>query len=345
MKKKLSRFYIVYFSLLILFSASLIIFLAWLNGAVSRYNESLPETVSERFYSDTFKTKDIGKISEYVTDLTNDFETDADLVEKISEIFAEEMSYTSVSSGDDGVEKYIVKSGAVKTAEFSLEKDSDGNWAVKNVKIYLPDKYEYKVKILSSSRLYINGIEVGEEYASNYEDYELKEYLPDTVASPQWITYEIGDFLFEPEIKVIDRNGNLSELSQETELLKEQINYDAVEEEVASRIVEGAKQYAKCMQNDAAKSSVYPYFEKGTNLYSRIQYAETAFVWDHNGYDFEDVEVSEFFRYDENTVSMRVSFTHILKKYGSEDYRNYTDITYFARLIDGEYMIFASYNN
>ena len=50
-------------------------------------------------------------------------------------------------------------------------------------------------------------------------------------------------------------------------------------------------------------------------------------------------------RYDENTVSMRISFEHILKKYGYEDYKDITDITYFARNVDGKYLIFARHNN
>jgi hypothetical protein len=73
--------------------------------------------------------------------------------------------------------------------------------------------------------------------------------------------------------------------------------------------------------------------------------AENTFVWDHNGYSFENEKVSEFMRYNENTVSCRISFTHLLHKHGREDYKDVTDITYFAEKIDGEYYIFARYNN
>ena len=70
-------------------------------------------------------------------------------------------------------------------------------------------------------------------------------------------------------------------------------------------------------------------------------------AWKHSGYEFTDESVSEFFRYDQNTVSVRIAFTHILHRAGSADYKDKTDITYFAHKTsdDGDYLIFARYNN
>ena len=86
-------------------------------------------------------------------------------------------------------------------------------------------------------------------------------------------------------------------------------------------------------------------FVDGTKIEANAN--KYSFVWKHSGYEFTDESVSEFFRYDPNTVSVRIAFTHILHRAGSADYKDKTDITYFAHKTrdDGDYLIFARYNN
>lgn len=207
------------------------------------------------------------------------------------------------------------------------------------------DKKEYR--ILDNSKLYLNGIEVTDKYILSREPIEAAAYLPEEVKAPEWVTYEIPNLTSVPEARIIDRNGNAPTLSEKDGIFCEDIVYDEPETALTEYLVKAAKQYAKCMQNDASKASVLQYFEKGTDLYNSIRTADNMFVWSHSGYEFKDEKVSEFFRYDENTVSVRIAFTHILKRAGSADYKDKTDITYFAHKTsaDGNYLIFARYNN
>ena len=344
MKKKLSMFHIVYLTCVAFSIIAIAIFLLWLNGWVSDYNERIPETVSQKFFDETFTELDTDKIIEMSGLTPCEFETNDDLKEYIANNFKDNVSYTSVATGNDGEKKYIVKSGEYKTAEFTLEKDGK-SWAVNSLKLFLPESGEQVFKVLSTDTLYINGKAVSKDYITSTEPHKSADHLPEWVKAPEWIIYTVKGLVNSPEFSVVDRNGNFPQLFEENGMLVENYLFDFLEPEIIERITDGAKQYAICMQNDATKSSLFPYFEKNTDLYDRIMSVENMFVWDHNGYEFEDVETSEFFRYDENTVSLRVSFIHILKMYGREDYRNPTDITYFARKIDGEYMIFSAYNN
>ncbi len=343
MKKTFPLFYKIYLIVIAVFLVALTGFLFWLNGWLTSYNASLPETVSASFYNEVFVGKDTDRIIELSEAQTSEFETKDDLALFIADKLTD-LSYTSVSTSEENVAKYVVKSGEYKIADYTLVKD-DGKWTPDKVSLYLPDGEEYRVKLLSTDTLYINGKAVSKDYITSAEEHISKNYLPEWVTAPEWITYTVSGLLSKPEIKVVDRNGNEPKLYDANGLLTAEVIYDTAEEEIAQRVLDGAMQYAIYMQNDTTFSALHPYFEKDTELYKKIREALTMFSLTHQGYEFEDVSVSEYFRYDSETVSMRVSFVHILKKNYSEDYRNPMDITYFARLVNGEYMIYEAYNN
>ena len=342
--KQLPLFYKIYWISLGVFFILSVCILIFLNSFISEYNEGIPETVSEKFFHDTFLNLDTDRIIEMSGISHSEFETTEDLQNFLSNTLSKDLSYTSISSNENE-KKYIVKSGEYKCASFSLVSDENGDYYPVSLSLHLPKENEYEYKILNTSTLYINGTKADNKYVTATEKHQSYDFLPDNTKKPEWNIYTISNLTKVPEAKVIDRNGKETDFILNDGVYTESIIYDDDEKEIIDRITEGAKKYAICMQDDAPKSSVYPYFEKGTDLYNSIRSVENMFVWEHSGYSIEDEKVSEFFRYDENTVSLRVAFTHVLKKAGREDYRDITDITYYARNIDGKYMIFARHNN
>ena len=347
MNKKMPVFYKIYFTLLIIFAAALAIGCFSLHLFIKNYNEGIHETVSRRFFEENFLNLNTENLINLTGIKNVEFETEDDLNKYLSDsLTGETLSYTSVSNtADDITKKYIVKSGDYKIATFTLKPDEKNDYYVDTVSLHLPASLDKNFKILDTSKLYINGTEVSDSYITDRTPHDNAKYLPENVPAPMWVTYTITGLTKEPEYSITDRNGASPELIEKDGILTEQILPDQDEPEITSRLLDAAKQYAKCMQNDASKASVFKYFKKDTDLYNSIRTAENMFVWDHSGYSFEDVSVTEFYRYDENTVSCRISFTHLLHKYGREDYKDFTDITYFAEKIDGKYMIFARHNN
>ncbi len=346
-KKKLSLFYKIYFSLLIVFAVALTIGCICLAIFIKDYNEGINETVSQRFFENNFLNLNTENIIELSGIKPNEFETEEDVKAFITNSFKDnELSYTSVSSvGNDEIKKYIVKSGDYKVATFILKPDEKNDYYVDSLELHLSGSSNKQIQILDTSKLFINGIEVSDEYIKKTEPHENAVYLPENVTAPMWVTYEITGLTKEPEYKVVDRNGSEPELVETNGVLKENIVFDTDEENITARLLEAAKQYAKCMQSDASKPSVLKYFKNGTDLYESIRTAENYFVRDHASYSFVNESVSEFMRYDENTVSCRIIFTHLLHRAGNVDYKDFTDITYFAEKIDGQYMIYARHNN
>lgn len=346
-KKKMKLFYKIYFSAIIVFAVIIFISAIALNVFLTDYNKGIHETVSAEFFENNFVNVNAENLISLSNIKISEYETRDDMKAYLETLLKESnLSYTSISTGTDSTEKkYIVKSDAYKIASFTLLPDSKDDYYVNSLVFYLPDTYKKEYTILSGSTLFINGFEVKDTYISEKKPHESAKYLPENVTAPELITYTIPNLTKEPEVYIIDRNGVTTDFLYQDGIYMENIVYDEMDEEIVDRLLKGAKQYAICMQDDASKASVYPYFEQGTDLYNSIRTAENMFVWDHSGYAFEDVKVSEYFRYDENTVSLRIAFVHTLQKYGSEDYRDITDITYFARNINGKYMIFARYNN
>ncbi len=340
-------FYKIYFSVLAVFVFVLLIGCIWLSGFLKSYNASLPETVAEDCFKKYFVNIDADRILELSGAKPCEFETRNQLRDYIFKCLSnQELSYTGVLTGvKEGQKGYIVKSGENKVADFVLTQTQNNKWELTDMTLHMPRETNRVITVLDSSKLYINGILVGEKYVTQRTPHKNAEYLPKNVPAPQWVTYSIEGLAMLPSVTVTDRNGNTPELvSDKDGVMVEQIIYDKSEPDIIQRLEKAAKQYASCMQNDASKNSTLVYFEKGTDLYESIRTAANMFVWDHSGYAFEDESISEFFRYDDKTVSVRIAFTHILKRKGSADYRDVTDITYFARLVNGKYQIFARYN-
>ena len=343
--KNIPLFYKIYISAIIVFLIALTVFSFLLSNNLKHYNEGIAETVSQKFFDETFVKLDVEKILTMSGISQTEFETSDDTKNLIKDSFSKNLSFTAVSSDSEDDKKYIVKSGQSKLATFILSRNENDDFYPSSLSLHLKRDHRAKVKILDSSSLFINGIKVSEEYIVSTELHKNASNLPENVKKPAYVTYEITGLSKTPLITVTDRNGNVPSLIEKDGVLCEEIIYDADEPELTSHLLNAAKKYSACMQNDVSKSSIYPFFEKGTDLYESIRTVENTFVWDHSGYSIENENTSEFLRYDENTVSLRISFIHVLKKHGKEDFRDAFDATFFARNIDGEYKIFAMYNN
>ncbi len=347
----MSLFYRLYFSALAVFALLLIGGLIALHSFLASYNETIPETVSARWFEELFASDDMTALIRASGLSASEFETEERFSAYLSDILHEnELTYTAISSGSDAdIKKYIVKSGEYKLADFTLKK-ADKGWEPNTVTLHLPAASVYTYRLLDCGdrygALYINGLRVSSDYCASRLPHKNAEYLSEDVPIPTWSTYVIPNLTEEPTVKALDRNGNEVDFVLSDGVYTEDVRCDTPEEELIDYLTAAAKQYAKCMQNDASKSSALAYFEKGTDLYNSIRTADNTFVWSHSGYSFENVRTDEFFRYDENTVSLRISFTHILRK-GASEYRDFTDITYFAHKTEenGSYKIFARYNN
>ncbi|MBQ5649873.1 MAG: hypothetical protein IIV03_07015, partial [Clostridia bacterium] len=150
----------------------------------------------------------------------------------------------------------------------------------------------------------------------------------------------------KPEISVTDKDGKVTECVyiEDGNYWSAGFLYDAaLEAQFSDYVINAIEKYAAYMQMDGARADFIDYYDTDSELWQNIITTENYFVWEHEGYTFKDKKASEFYRYDENVFSCRVSMTHLLHRYGWEDYVDYIDMTIFLRNVNGKYVIFDSF--
>ena len=101
------------------------------------------------------------------------------------------------------------------------------------------------------------------------------------------------------------------------------------------------------MQADSSFSKIKSYFDPSTALYDSIEKAgkDLWMVMDHDGYEFTEIEVGEFFALNETTVTCHISFNHILYNGKSAARPDVIDMYVFLHATDDGYKIYEWCNN
>ena len=352
--KKLPKFYLV---LIICWAVAL--FIAW--GYLADYESVQPKYVAEDVFEKYFETGDYLSIIKHSSLNKSKFETDemlADYIFSLTE--GKELSYYSISSGmDKGSAKYAVKytdgDKEIKFASFTLsvrdEKSEKGfsKYELDGFELFYSADTSVNIKVIKGAVPYVNGVALDESHIiEDNVSHESNAHMPEGVDGIKFTVYCLDGLTTAPEVKVCDADGNEIELGfvESDNLYYTKLVYDEVlKAEQSEFVIEAAKKFAAYMQNDTTLAKLNPYFEKGTALYNSIRSTLQWAVIDHDSYDFEDVEATDFYRYDENTFSCRVKLTHILQRKRLEDYRDTMDATFYLRKVNGKYLIYDSTNN
>lgn len=240
-----------------------------------------------------------------------------------------------------------IPSTKIATVSF-VKSETEDQWGLRgyefsNMEIFLEAKESVRVTVPSTSRLTVNGKEVDSRYAVEESQHEFNAFLPDGVTGITLVTYEIPGLFQEPQLSLTDKDS-LPQTLQKDEQTGDYtalLNYSAEWKQAHSdRILAGMKEYAKYMQNDGRIGLVSQYFDTSSMFYRNIAYNLSQFVWDHNGYEFQNEKIDDFYAFDENTFCCHVSFDHVLHLYGREDYVDVLDMIVFAKKKGNNFYIY-----
>ncbi len=360
--KKMPKFYLVLIICWAVALSALAISLFIVRGYLADYESVQPKYVAAEVFEKYFVAGDYLSVIKHSSLNKSNFESDEMLAEYISALTdGKELTYHNVSSGmDTESSKYIVKytedEKEIKIASFTLSVTDEKS--EKGFKKYAPDSFELfyradasvKIKAIKGSVPHINGVPLDSSYILEDDvSHETNAHMPEGVEGIKFTIYGVDGLTSQPEVKVYDADGGEMkiELAKSDDLYYyTKLVYDeTLMAEQSEFVIEAAKSFAAYMQNDLALAKLNPYFEKGTELYNSIRSTLQWAVIDHDSYDFEDVEASNFYRYDENTFSCRVKLTQVLKRKRLEDYRDTMDVTFYLRMVDGKYLIYDRTNN
>ena len=342
---------------LVLLTAALLIIRSYL----ADYESVQPKYVAEEVFEKYFKNADFEAIIEHSNVNKSEFESDETLAAYLADLTdGKELSYHNISSGMDlTTSKYIVKytedEKDIKIASFTLaetgEKSEKGfaKYALDEFELFYPAEKSVSIKVTKGAVPYVNGIALDESYIAKDDiEHESCAHMPEGVSGIKYTLYTLDGLVADPIVSAKDGAGNdlfLNFSTEENCYITDIVYDEALAAEQSEHVIAAAQMFATYMQNDCTIGKLTPYFEKGTELYNSIRSTLQWAVIDHDSYHFEDVEASEFYRYDENTFSCRVKFTHVLKRSRLQDYRDTMDAIFYLRNVDGKYLVYDRTNN
>ena len=347
---KLTLFYKIFWSVFAVLTVLLLAAVLILNVYLKNYEAALPKTAAKGIFEEIYLSADTAKIASAIADDISEFDADTDVKGLILERLNEGKLdfYALGADGEDEV--WCVRAGDKRISKFTLKKSgktlSGGydEYVLDELRFYFDSARSVSITAPSHYEVYINGVLVGSEYAVQ-EDIPTasKGHLPSGVEEPTNTRYEIDGILGDVTVSTSAEGAVIA--SEADDYYVNLAEDTALCAEYAGYVIEAAQTYAAYMQSDLGFSSVAKYFEAGTKLYEQTRIVENYFVIDHSGYSFRDVSATEFYAYDEDTFSCRISFVHHLHRAGLEDYRDFFDITFFLRRVGDKFMIYDCYTN
>lgn len=358
-KKKKTRFWRIYTIVLVVGCLLVTGAIILTRSALGDYEAARPGYVAEKVFQDYFNSDDYKPLLDKSGFALSEVETEDDFAEFWLEQTKGELSFVRVSSDAGGVVRYNVRSGEKTFAAFELslngKTSSWGNhlYDLSKIELGVGAKFSARITAPSDAIVKVNGVVLTDESIVE-KDIETSscQHMPEGVRGITLATYQLKGLLKEPVIEVTSKDGKALNVSYDetTKTHVADVLYDEqLKEEMSAYAIEAAQAYAASMQNDVPRSRALSYLLPGTTLYEQTRTLQ-LFVDSHSGYRFEQVKAEEFYRYDENTFSCRVSFVHVLTG-GSTKFdengenRENVDITWYFTKEGDKYLIYDRENN
>lgn len=336
MKEK-SKFYKIYFGILIAFGALLLIAGIYFYGWLKDYESTRPEVVAKGVISKYIDSGTVGAMKGDCALSFSDYETEKS-VSKAVKSFTENKKITLSTSGKKakGYDfAYNIKADDNTFLSIYLVKNKDktffGHYGYTVKKSAFADSF-YKtatIKLSSDQDLTVNGVKLKDKDRTDDALPKLPESITAKIKNKKQTAKldrlinpnpEIKAFRDKAELEIKNENGAYEVISSYSGDFSEKITNFALE---------ASKTYAAYMQNDKSFSQVAAYLMPNTEFYQNLKTSLVIFAWDHDSYNFENVVTGEFYSFSDSLFSVRVRFEQVLKL-GNKEYRDNFDKNIFV---------------
>lgn len=353
--KRVSVFYIIYFTLIILFVAGLFASLLFLKDYLKDFEASRPIHTVEAVVEEYFLSEDkYGLLEESGYEIP-EFSSESAVLEYLDSVIAEDdLQYYSIG-GDDKNLIYSVVSNNLRIATVTIELLDAPNesgfpvYELSDISLTIGGSAGVSIKAPVGYTVYINGHELTEEYVyGEVEETESCNHMFGEAEGVKYVTYKLTGIFGDPDVTAKD-NHDLPAQNIESDgngvFYTIGINYGEMPDELKDRILKASECYAAYMQKDMGFGGIAGYVDRTSELYTNLRTSAVKWANEHKGYRIVDPEVSEFYYYDENIFSCRVRFVHLLIGNNGNNFENEFDMTFYCRNINGKFMIYDSHVN
>ena len=208
---------------------------------------------------------------------------------------------------------YVLKNGDERLATVTLS-GSDVNWSVSDVQMLVEGKEKASVRVASGSRVYCNGVALGEDYVVDSSSYFTYDPLREQLVNPvTWNTYEVSGLLLKPELKADPPEGGIvTETAQGDFLL-------CLDAEAAKPFQTRAVNFVKAYLmyylngNNGTWGNLYAalaYLTPGYQAYKDLQDTYNGVVWNspYSNIDISDTKAGDVVIWADNCCSVDVSY-------------------------------------
>lgn len=325
-----------------------------LNFFLDNYERSLVKYEAEEVFEKYFSPCRFDALYDMQDIELSEFEDKSDFVSYMEKQYnGKEITYKEVSAGLGDNKKYVVAADNVKFAEFYLKKNEspetpEDTWELESVSTHYQKAESVHVKLFTTSKLYLNDIELGEAYMTEDKiQTETCTRVPEGVDGIMYREFKVDGLLLPPVLKTVNRHGNESKLiyNEDKRMYEEEIVYDDISAEIRKRATDAAQTYAKYVTLDATLYNVSQYFDTTTDTYRNIMNSETRWYTYHIRYEFKDVELKEYYIYDEDIFSIRYSCNHYVYRTQTDVFNFPLDLTLYFKNINGNFYVYDMISN
>ena len=354
-----SAFYRVYFALVLLAVAGIVLGMRYLNSLLADYERAQPAHVAETA-ARLFEDADYETIYSFDTSAANIGDPEF-YVENLREIAADRsVSWSPAYSPSEDERRYNVLLAGEKFAEISLvpsgEVTTHGNrlWKLGSVTTYVtmaepeptaqptPEptptpipREPFYITAPSESTVTVDGVQLGEQDAAQTGIATASAgLLPKGVQSPtltQYIFYSDGD---SPEIQVVDKYGNpqTPEPDGDRSWVCALPETPELKEKYEKAVVSVAQNLAKLSARTLKREKMLEYCASGSPARERVSQFDTSAGYSSRAGKFQNIMTSDYYMYSDGCFSCKVSFDY-LSRYSASVTKTYstTFTLYFVR--------------
>lgn len=355
--------YLVFCGILVACSAC---FLTYVWRSISLYERMQPKYILDEIIASLSAGESVDNIS-FPELETNEFSS----VEELQDHYLESMqnailTYKFLKNNyETGNSEYAILKDDEMVAKVSLAVEHEEN-RLGILKITMLDiasiepvmnvfTWEYDIKAFSNQKVYINDIEVSDQYMTEQPKQKAEfAYLYEYVDMPKEVTYHVKGIYNESEIKVIDQNGQEVDCAIDgnivdaTKVSMQQL--DTIPEEIASEVdpLAVAKVWSLFTTRDLngpnyGLDQVRQYFIKDSYYWEKLkEYAcgiDITLVSNHNSQNttFKDEYVTDYCAYSQDCFSCRIHFEkHMLLTIGKDQVDTTDSRFYFVKIDDSD---------
>ncbi len=376
-KQTLPLFYAIYLALILVFILVLCFAMQFVKKLLAEYEDTQPKYKAQEVFEEYFTDFSYRNMREHfsMTDFLSEsgYKTEEELLLALDALVQNgEMSYYRSSSGIADRIEYAVAVNKTRVAAFTLKKSGEKTkngfdlYELEGIVLYNPVRlevvtsedtkpptflYTYRIHAPLSHTVSANGKVLTEAERVGEISYE-KDAMASTKAGFEGIPFVTYELILDapPSVTAVDFNQDpcTPHFDEKAATYRFDVTFDkALTNELGQHALTVAQKLGIYMQAGDDFSSIRDYYDPESDLYDQVRAlgADAWMVKKFDSCEFRDEKISEAYRYTENDVSIRVSLVQICHRKGYEDSIDAFDYTFCFRKVEGEWLLYESYNN